>query len=289
MNSRINRTKTPLFFDAHAHVNFPAYDADRDAVTDRALQASVWMANVGTTLETSRRAVELAERFESGVYAIVGIHPTHADPSHADPDETGDLAQAGTEMLAENFNESAFRALTEHKKTVAIGECGLDYFRLGDESFEKQATLFRKHIELALSVNKPLMLHIRPHKGSDDAYTDALAILADYPQAKADFHFFAGSFEVASRILDCGFLLSFTGVTTFAHSYDDIIKNIPLDRMMIETDCPYVAPVPYRGKRNEPSYVIEVAKAVSRIRGDDGETVQRALVANTMQFFNLAV
>ena len=151
--------------------------------------------------------------------------------------------------------------------------------------------MFRQQIELAIEVGKPLMLHMRNGSGRS-AYRDALAILATYNSQlkttqRGDFHFFAGSWEEAREILDAGFYLSFTGVLTFARTYDEVVKNAPLDRIMSETDSPYVAPVPYRGKRNEPLYVREVVKAIARIRSEDEEKVRVQLLKNAETFFTI--
>lgn len=277
----------PNYFDVHTHVQFPAYDADRADVLRRARDAGVWMANVGTTLETSKKAIELARAQGAGVYAIVGIHPTHAEPSHADPSELGDIVKAGLNITPETFDEEAMHALAIDPCVVAIGECGLDYFRMSEETRTKQEALFRSHIELATEVGKPLMLHVRSGKDVS-AYDDALAILKEYGHPKADFHFFAGSLDEAKRILDAGHMISFSGVITFARSYDAVIKNVPLDRIMVETDAPYVSPAPYRGKRNEPLFIKEVYQKVAAIRGEDADMVRQTLVATSKAFFGLS-
>ncbi len=164
-------------------------------------------------------------------------------------------------------------------KVVAIGECGLDYYRMEPESIEKQKKAFIEQVELANEIGKPLMLHIR------NAYKDALEILKQYAKVKGDVHFFAGTSEDAKGFLDFGFTLSFTGVITFTHDYDEVIKNIPLDMIMSETDSPYVTPVPYRGKRNEPSYVREVVKKIAEIKGLPEEEVAKAIIANAKRVF----
>ena len=162
---------------------------------------------------------------------------------------------------------------------MGIGECGLDYFRLSEETKKKQYNAFEEQIALSQEVGKPLMLHIR------NAYDDALAILKKNPGAKGNVHFFAGSWEIARQFLDIGFTLSFTGVVTFTRDYDDVIKNTPLDMIMSETDSPYVAPVPHRGKRNESLYVAEVVKRIAEVRGEDVEMVRAALAQNARRVF----
>ena len=281
----------PDFFDIHAHTNFVAFDTDRDDVIKRALEQGVWMCNVGTQQDTSRKAIELAEKYKEGVYAIIGLHPIHTGKSFHDAKELGEEGKAFTSR-GEVWDTTIYRSMAIHPKVVAIGECGLDFYRENEDSgFKIQEKTFRHHIELAIEVGKPLMLHVINGSGRS-AYREALSILKSYNLnlksfLRGDFHFFAGSWEEAKEILDEGFNLSFTGVITFARDYDEVVKNTPLDRIMTETDCPYVTPAPFRGKRNEPMYVQEVVKKIAEIRGEDFEKVKRQLVVNARNFFNL--
>lgn len=284
------------YIDIHSHVNFAAFDADREATVKRALDSHVAIINVGTQQDTSRKATWLAERYKQGVYAIVGLHPIHTDKSFHDEDEIG---QGGKEFTSrgEEFDFDYYKKLAAHPKVVAIGECGLDYYRSMNNEFgirnedeikKKQEEVFREQIELANEVGKPLMLHVR--NGSHrSAYKDALAILTSSARVKGNFHFFAGSWDEAKKILDYGFTLSFTGVITFARNYDEVIKNTPLDRILSETDSPYVAPAPYRGKRNEPLYVHEVVKAIAHIRNEDEEKVRIQILKNAKELFDISL
>lgn len=285
--------KPTQYIDIHAHVNFAAYDEDREAVIERALDAGVWMINVGTQKDTSKSAVELAEKYEKGAYAIVGIHPIHTDKSFHDEKELGssgkELAPSEVEGFTsrgENFDTIIYGSLANHPKVVGIGECGLDYFRCTPETEKKQREAFSAQIALANEFKKPLMLHVRNGSGKS-AYRDALEILKSEAKVSGNFHFFAGSWEEAKEILDAGFFLSFTGVITFVRQYDEIIKNTPLDRIMTETDCPYVTPEPFRGKRNEPMHVREVVKKIAEIKGEDFEKVRETLLQNALQFFQI--
>lgn len=285
--------KPTQHIDIHAHVNFAAYDEDREAVIERALDAGVWIINVGTQKDTSKSAVELAEKYEKGVYAIVGIHPIHTDKSFHDEKELGssgkELAPSEVEGFTsrgENFDTIIYGSLANHPKVVGIGECGLDYFRCTPETEKKQREAFSAQIALANEFKKPLMLHVRNGSGKS-AYRDALEILKSEAKVSGNFHFFAGSWEEAKEILDAGFFLSFTGVITFVRQYDEIIKNTPLDRIMTETDCPYVTPEPFRGKRNEPMHVREVVKKIAEIKGEDFEKVRETLLQNALQFFQI--
>ncbi|MFA6551904.1 MAG: TatD family hydrolase [Candidatus Paceibacterota bacterium] len=272
------------FIDIHSHIQFPDYDSDREAVIKRALDAGVATITVGVDLESSKKAVELANTCEN-VWASVGIHPT----------EMGNL---------ENFDE--LEKLAKEPKVLAIGECGLDYFVNADKrglktrmdaDKKRQEEVFRKQIDLAILVDKPLMLHLRSGEGND-AYEEAIKILTTYgfdklttgnqqltTKLKGNAHFFAGTVEQAKKFIDMGFMLSFTGVITFTHDYDEVMKSVPLDRIMSETDCPDVSPVPFRGKRNEPINVREVVKKIAEIRGEEYEKVREQMVENAIKLF----
>ena len=268
------------FFDVHSHPNFADFDNDRDEVVRRALKNGVWLNVVGTQKDTSRAAVELAEKYE-GVFATVGLHPIHTGKSFHDKNELGEGGKEFTSR-GEEFDYDFYKKLADNPKVAAIGECGLDYFR---DTNKNQEEVFRKQIELAIEVKKPLMLHLRNGSGKS-AYNDAFKLLAK--NSRGNLHFFAGTIEEAKPFLDVGFTFSFTGVISFTHDYDEIIKYLPLDRIMAETDCPFVAPVPYRGKRNEPVYVIEIVKKIAEIRGADFEKVRAALLQNSLALFNLS-
>ncbi len=275
----------PNYFDVHAHVNFKAYDQDRDETIKRSLDEGVFMMNVGTQQDTSVYAVELAEKYSEGVCAAIALHPIHTSASHHDEKELGEEGKAFTSR-GEEFDISFYEKLAQSPKVKAIGECGLDYYRLDEETAIRQKEIFIKHIELANKVNKPLMLHIRSGSGRS-AYKDAIEILKEHSKVKGDVHFFAGSWEEAQWFLDFGFTLSFTGVLTFTHDYDEVVKNIPLDMILAETDCPYITPTPYRGKRNEPMHVREIYKAIARIKGLDEEEVRVQINKNVRRVFGI--
>jgi TatD DNase family protein len=283
------------YADTHGHPNFVAFDHDRDEVVKRALDNGVMVLAVGTQGQTSRKAVELAEKYERGVYAAIGLHPIHTAKSFHDEKELGEGGREFTSR-GEQFDYDFYKTLGQSGKVVAIGECGLDYYHLEEELSgvvpKKQEENFRKQIELAIEVQKPLMLHLRNGFGRS-AYNDAYKILATYgkqPSAglRGNLHFFAGSVDEARQFLDLGFSFSFTGVVTFAANYNEILNYLPLDRIMTETDCPYVSPAPYRGKRNEPLYVKEVVRAIAAIRGEDLEKARSVLFNNAVRFFGLS-
>lgn len=293
------------YIDIHGHINFPEYDADREEVIKRAHDAGVGIIVVGTDLESSRRCVELAEKHEE-MWAIVGMHP---------------MSASGTEMggtgEARAFYAAAFNELAANPRVVAIGECGLDYFHSKSEDVAYQKEVFLQHIEVANKVKKPLMLHVRnakvishplgggvlsdsprgfeershsPKKDAPvdtNAYQEAIQILKDHAKVPANFHFFAGTIEDMKAAFEIDCSVSFTGVVTFTHDYDELIKSAPIEKMMTETDCPFVAPIPHRGKRNEPVFVIEVVKQIAKIRGENELEVAKQVQNNAKKFFGI--
>ena len=205
--------------------------------------------------------------------------------------KNGPIPQAVTK---EEFDMSAYRELAQNAKVVAIGECGLDNFRPEDPTLTKakQREVFESHIQLAIETGKPLMIHARPGKGSQDAYHDAADILRSYKKEhgdalKGDMHFFVGGVEEAKLFLELDFTMSYTAVLTFTHDYDDVVKYLPLTHILSETDSPYVSPVSRRGQRNTPVSAIDVIEAVSSIRGEVVETVRAQILQNTEKLFQL--
>lgn len=273
------------YYDCHTHVNFVAFKDDADATIKRAQEVGVGMILVGTQYDTSADGVRVAEAHHD-VYAAIGLHPIHSTKSYHDEKELGEGGKEFTSR-GEVFDMEKYVALGQSPKVVAIGECGLDYYRLEDGTKKKQEEVFIQQIELANRLNKPLMLHIRSSQGAQDAYDDAHALVKAHARVSGDVHFFAGNWETAKKWLDIGFTLSFTGVLTFARDYDEVIRNAPLHMLLSETDAPYVSPKPYRGKRNEPAYVVEVVKAIAEIRGEPLEKVRVGLAQNARRVFGL--
>ncbi len=259
----------PTLIDVHTHVQFHAFSEDADAVIRRALDAGVWMVTVGTQKDTSRKAIGIAERYQEGVYATVGLHPIHTEKSYHDEQELGiaNKELGGFTSRGEEIDYAYYKKLAMHPRVVGIGECGLDYYRIANKELgiEKQKKAFIEQIELSLEVKKPLMVHCR------NAFKDLIEILNSYfpirnSRSPGIIHFFSGTTDDARRLLDLGFSFSFGGVITFAQDYDEVIRYIPLERILVETDAPYVAPAPHRGKRNEPSYIEEVAKKLAEVK-----------------------
>ena len=215
------------YYDIHGHVNFSGFDPDREEVIKRAQDAGVGMISVGTQIDTSKKAIELAHTHEN-MYAAVGLHPIHTSKSHHDLQELGEGGKEFTSR-GEQADFNSYLELAKDPKVVAIGESGLDYFHLDQDSIDKQRQAFEVMIDVANSANKPLMLHIRNgnDKSGPNAYLDAHQILKERAKVKANLHFYAGGLEETKLFLDLGCTFSFTGVITFARNYDEIIKYIP--------------------------------------------------------------
>ncbi|OGZ29249.1 MAG: hypothetical protein A2931_03665 [Candidatus Niyogibacteria bacterium RIFCSPLOWO2_01_FULL_45_48] len=280
-----------MLIDSHAHLQFKAFDADRDEVIKRTLEGGVFCINVGTQKDTSRAAVELAEKHE-GFWAAVGLHPIHTEESFHDEQE---ISGSGVfKSREEVFDSDFYEKLAKHPKVVAIGECGFDYYRAMPDSRKKQEDAFCSQVRLAKKIGKPIMLHCRPSQNpdksySDDAYLDMFRVLKEEGgnSVGGNVHFFVGSTDIAKKFLEIGFSFSFSGVITITNMYDEVVKFLPLDKILIETDSPYAAPIPYRGKRNEPPYVEEVAKRLAELHGKSFEEIAELTTQNAKKVFNL--
>lgn len=253
--------------DTHSHIQFPQYDADRSDVMRRAEDAGVSMICVGTDLETSKSAIAVCEEYSGVVLgATVGQHPTDTDGG---------------------FLENEFREIARHKRVVAVGECGLDYYRVEDQQSRiRQAEIFIRHLALASEIKKPLVIHCR------NAFPDLIQILtSNSSKLKTGqagvIHFFSGTRDDAARLIDLGFYLGFGGVVTFTEEYHETIRNIPLERILSETDAPFVAPVPHRGQRNESAFIVHTVKALAAIREESVEEFSEALFSNAKKLFSV--
>lgn len=263
------------YFDLHSHVSFKDFDDDREQVIARMHEKGVGTITVGVDAQTSREAVAFAEN-KDGFYATVGLHPN--------------------DTPEEKFDWAAFSKLAAHPKVVGVGECGVDYFRIeGDSEKEKkrQWEQFEIQVDFALAHNLPLMIHCRPSKGTVDAYEEVATYLEGRSKQsgeklRGNMHFFVGNVDVARRFYTIGFTTSYTGVLTFAREYDEVVKFAPLDMLLTETDAPYAAPVPFRGKRNEPGHVVYVVQAIAAIRGAPEEEVRAQILENTRRVFAIS-
>lgn len=252
-----------MYFDSHAHLDDAHFDGDRAAILDDLKNHGVTMVmNVGCDLPSSERSVHLAEQYPF-LYAAVGSHPD-------------DAAQVDEARIA------VYRELCKNPRVKAIGEIGLDY-HYEDPPRDVQQRAFRLQMALAQELSMPVVIHERK------AHEDGLRIIDEFPDVKGVFHCFSGSYEMAKELIKRGWCIGFTGVVTFknAHKAVEVAQNIPLDRILIETDCPYMAPEPFRGRRCDPSLVPYVAKKIADLRGIPAEEVARATESNARRVFRL--
>lgn len=264
-------------FDSHCHPQFPQYDKDRGEMIARAEEAGVSMICVGTDLEMSQKAIELAEKHDT-IWASVGLHPN-------------DFAELFEGTKISPAKADNFVHLINNKKVVAVGEIGLDYYRTPDKEHQKkQKEIFEFFINLAYQNQKPLIIHGRDSQAGSggQAHGDIIEILNSAKNILYGgvAHSFTGSIDEAKKYLDLGFYLGFNGIITFAN-YNELVHHVPLDQILIETDAPYLTPELYRGKRNEPAYVIETAKKIAAIKKISLEEVVSQTFANCRKLFGL--
>jgi len=258
--------------DTHSHIDFKEFDPDRDDVIKRYFcNGGEKLINVGCDIKSSERSHELAAKHEN-IFCAVGIHPHDAS-------------------TADSENLSKLEQMSQHYKAVAIGEIGLDFFR-NLSPMETQVEAFEAQLEMALRRNKPVILHCR------DAYNEMIDVLSGFNSAKwrGVIHCFSAGWEIAEKFLQMGFHIGFTGIITYYKDnavtngfpeIHNVIKNMPIDRILLETDCPYLSPVPYRGERNEPLHVKYVLEKLSKIRNEDIKTVETMTSANAVDLFRL--
>ena len=294
--------------DTHCHLNFQAYKRDADEVIRRALDAQTELIIPSAEQKTSRRALEIADKYDRGVYTAVGLHPVHLQ------DQEFEEEGRKIKMKGERFDYNFYKKLAESEKTVAIGEVGLDYYYLPDDADKikqnkqlQQLTLLQQ-LELAYELNKPAIIHCRPRsaEGSGEAreaHADLVPLLQTFYKNKKRraagrgvIHSFFGDCDLAWKYFSLGFLISFTGDITFPpkknnlpayQARDELIRKVPSDKFMIETDSPFMAPVPFRGQRNEPARVIEVAKKIAELKNISLDSVAQATTKNAQTLFNL--
>ncbi len=252
-----------MIFDTHAHYDDKAFDADREQLLPAVNAAGVGrILDPGCEAESSRKAIALAERYDF-VYAAVGIHPEELDSCDED-------------ALLE------IRTLAEHPRCVAIGEIGLDYYWDASHK-EEQKQLFRWQLELALELNQPVIIHDR------EAHGDCLEIVRDYPQLRGVFHCYSGSAEMAKELLKRGWYLGFDGPITYKNARKtlEVLEICPLDRMLIETDSPYLSPVPMRGKRNDSRNLRYVVEKIAELKELSADEIERITWDNGCRLFNI--
>jgi|AntAceMinimDraft_4_1070372.scaffolds.fasta_scaffold02026_3 TatD DNase family protein len=259
--------KRNMLIDSHAHLNFPNYDKDRDELINKCLSDNIWVINVGTDYESSKKAIEISEKYAQGIFASVGMHPE----------------SIGKEV----FDYKKYKELIVCKKVVAVGEIGLDYWnhpktkKKQFEFKEKQKQLVLEQIKLAKEVELPIIFHCRK------AHNDLLEILnvKENSNLKGVIHCFTGDWEDAKQYLEMGFYLGFTGII-FKLDLDKVIQNVPADRMLIETDCPFLSPLA-DVKRNEPLFVKYMAKKIAELKNISFEQVVEQTTKNAKKLFNI--
>ena len=273
-----------MLIDTHAHVNFNAFKKDADEVIRRSLDNGVWMINVGSQYSTSARAVEMAERYEKGVYAAVGIHPIHL--SEGIFKTKIDQEEIEFKTREERFVKDDYRKLASSKKVVAIGEIGLDYWyrpkteKKMNEMKDLQRQTLMEQIALAKELNLPVIFHCRA------AHDEMISILENERGLRGVLHCFTGTWAEAQKYLEMGFYIGFNGII-FKFNAEETIKNIPLERMVLETDCPYLTPPQEAGKRNEPIYVKHVAEKIAGIRNLSYEEIINITTKNAKELFGI--
>jgi len=284
----------PFLIDTHAHVNFNTYKDDGHEVIKRTLKENIWLINVGAQYSTSQRAVEYAEKYKEGVYAAVGLHPSHIHEDNLKQDKG---AQEENREL-EEFDSEKYKELLKNPKVVAMGEIGLEYNdSVSQEAKDKQKEVLLEQLELAQQIGKPVIFHCRK------AYDDLIELLTQFqtgcsscpmacpgansPQIRGVLHCYMGRWSQAEKLMEMGFYFGFNGLITYARDYDKVIKNLPLERILLETDCPYLTPIPYRSKRNEPLYVKYVAEKIAQIKKIKLEEVAQQTTKNARKLFGI--
>ncbi|MBI2049969.1 MAG: TatD family hydrolase [Candidatus Staskawiczbacteria bacterium] len=274
-----------MIIDTHSHLNFNVYKKDFTQVIERTLKENIWIINVGTKLETSQEAVNLAKAYKEGVYAAMGLHPIYAAAEfqkiRTDPDE-GDFL-----IKEQDFDKETYKkiALIGAGKVVAIGEIGLDYYykpktKAKLEQFkEKQKQVFLQQLELAQELNLPVIIHCRM------AHDDVIGILKTQ-NISGVIHCFTGTLKQARKYVDLGFYLGINGII-FKLNLGEVIKNIPLDKILVETDCPYLTPIQEGNKRNEPIFIKHTIERVAELKGVSFQEVADRTTQNARQLFKI--
>lgn len=256
-----------MLIDTHAHLDFKDFKNDREEIIGRCLSNDIWIINVGVNYEACKEVIKIAEKYNKGVYAAVALHPD--------------------DIVKEKFKYKKMKELAQNPKVVAIGECGLDYgYCEDDEKIQKlQQKVFIEHIKLAKELDKPIIIHSRR------LFPEILEIIKKHPGIRGVLHCYMGRWSYAEEYLKLGFYISFTGLITYARDYDKVIKNCPLEMILIETDSPYLIPEPLRKKdeivRNAPENVKYVAQKIAEIKGISFDEVAEQTTQNAKKLFNL--
>ncbi len=282
-----------MMIDTHCHLNFNDFKDDYLEIINKTLVEEVSMIIVGSNLKTSERGVKIAKDFPLSVYTAIGLHPIHLQNEIIKSDKNDTEAYEFITKKEEYQEENYQRLIDNNKKIVAIGEIGLEYFHLNGSLEEKeeikklQQQIFIRQLNLALKNNLPVIIHCR------EAHEDLYKILKDFfiknPRSTdwGVIHCFSGDYDLAKKYIDLGLKISFTGLITFVNQWDEVIKKIPLEKIMVETDSPYLSPIPFRGRRNEPLHVKEVIKKIAELKALSIEKVAEITYKNAQELFNL--
>lgn len=280
-----------MIIDTHAHLNFNAFKNDADEVIRRSLDNGVFMVNVGSKFETSKRAIELAEKYPAGVFAAIGLHPIHATPDFKKNRE--EASEGGPLAAGEIFDIEKYKELAKSKKVVAIGEIGLDYYykpktnvRIQDFK-NKQKEIFVTQLELAKELDFPVIFHCRmAHQDMIDTLKLFTNSHEKVSSIRGVVHCFTGSWEEAQKYMAMGFYIGINGII-FKLPMDEVIKKIPLDKILVETDCPYLTPLEVGAERNEPIFVKYVIKKIAELKGISDKEVAEKTFDNAKELFGI--
>lgn len=286
-----------MLIDTHAHVNFSAFKDDAQEVIKKSLDDSTWMILVGSDYKTSKKALDIANRYEKGVYAAIGLHPMHTHEVEAEGEDYK------IKTHSEEFNHDLYEKLAKFEKVIAVGEIGLDYYHISSSQDinlikGEQKEIFLKQLKMARVLDLPVIIHCR------QAHDDMVALLKDFKIKNRELfprdasgvgtsrpwgvmHCFSGNEDLAWQYFSLGLLISFTGLITFSKQWDDLIRKLPSTKFLVETDCPYMTPEPFRGKRNEPVLVKYVAQRIAEIKNLSPERVAEITTQNAKELFNI--
>lgn len=273
-----------MIIDTHSHVQFHAFKDDRDEVVKKTLAQDIWMINVGTKFQTSQEAVLLAEKYDTGVFAAIGLHPMYAAAEFMKVRH--DASEEESLVLETEFDKEKYRVLATSKKVVAIGEIGLDYYykpktvtKLA-EFKEKQKQIFLQQLDLATELNLPVILHCRM------AHDDVIKILQSRREKRGVIHCFTGTLQQAQKYIALGFYIGINGII-FKFDIDNVIKNISLESILLETDCPYLTPPQEASKRNEPIFIKHTIQKIADLKNVSFDQVCEVTTQNAKKLFNI--
>jgi len=278
-----------MIIDTHSHLNFNAFNIDREKVIKRSLENNIWMINVGTNFETSKKAVEIAQKYEKGVFSSIGLHPINLDTGLVKMK----IDESEGSHFEKEFDYQKYKKLSQSKKVIAMGEIGLDYYwkpktkRKLELFKEKQRTVLCQELELARELNLPVIFHCRM------AHPDLIEFLEKNPSIKskkAVAHSFVGSLDELKKYLGFGYYIGFNGIIykkIEGVNFEELIKNTPLEKLLIETDCPYLAPPQANKERNEPIFVKYIAQTIAEIKKISLEELAEITTKNAKKLFRI--